>query len=120
MCEIPEDLGTRYFEMLHQDANNLSLGVTDLAKSDSLLQKYKYKFNIYKENALIFEDMFHNPSAPLIKNSGNYEDFKQQVESFISLVQNKLDNHLFSNKDQDDIWKSADKLDDIYFEMTGK
>lgn len=120
MSEIPEDLGTRYFEILHQDAKTFYYVFSDISKSNSLLRKYKYRFNLYKQNASTFEDLFLNTDAPLVENAGMYSDFRKQVKSFISLVQSKLDNHLFSDNDKHDIWVSADELDDIYFKITGK
>ncbi len=120
MNKIPEDLGNRYFEILHQDAPIFYHNFSDIDKSNSLLQKYKYRFDLYKQNALTFEDLFNNIDAPLVENAGNYFAFRNQVKSLISLIQNKLDNNLFSEKDRHDIWVSADKLDKIYFKMTGK
>lgn len=119
MYDIPNNLGIRYFEILHQDAlQNLS-SLTDLDKSDTLLKRYIFKFEVYKYNAQIFEKIFTDPNAPLLENSGNYYEFRQQVKEFISVVQGKIDNRTFSQKDSAEVYKAADKLDDIHFKMTG-
>lgn len=120
MRNIPDQLGIRYFEMLYQDRDYFSCHLIDLSKSDTLLQRYKFYFQVYKMNDQIFEALFTDPNAPLVENAGEYTIFREQVKSFVNLIQIKLDKHYFSNKDANEIWRSAEKIDDIYFRMTGK
>lgn len=122
MCSISvsDDLAPRYLEILNSDANIFALSLHDAFQSESIMQRYIFRFKIYKNQAQIFESLFVQSDLPVVENAAKYLDFRSQLKKHIILIEKVLSYKHFSKNAVEEIYQSAYQLDDYYYALTGK
>lgn len=122
MCSlsVSDDLAPRYLEILNSDASIFSSSLQDAFQSESIMQRYVFRFKIYKNQAKIFESLFIQNDLPVVENAAKYFNFRIQLKKHIALIEKILSSKRFSKDAVEEIYQSADRLDEFYYALTGK
>ncbi|QNQ83804.1 hypothetical protein FP435_04770 [Lactobacillus sp. PV037] len=115
--DINDDLAPRYAALLNTDAL-IFTHLEDVFESESYAQRFDFRFNIYQQQAEIFDSIFtsHIP-APAV-NAGKYNNFRKQVFNLINTVKCARAKNHFEETEKQKIWKQVDLLDDFYLQLS--
>lgn len=122
MCSIgvSDDLAPRYMKILNSDATIFASSLHDAFQSETIMQRYVFRLQIYKNQARIFESLFVQSGLPVVESAAKYFMFRTQLKKHIALIEKILHSKRFSKNAVEEIYKSADQLDDYYYALTGK
>lgn len=120
MTGISDDLAPRYARILRDDASDFAYSLEDAYKSSSIADRYKFRFEIYKDQAKVFEKLFNDSAAPLVHNPGEYIHFRHLVHNHIAIIENALKQRDYSRSETELIEKSDFEIREAYREIEDK